>query len=102
MNVNMWFRPLFGSPIRKPVAASKFITQVAEALMPILCSMEPQETLFGTSVPSACGSFLGTRNNEIPLVPGGASGRRASTICTMFAAMSWSPAEMKILVPVMR
>ena len=28
---------------------------------------------------------------EIPLVPAGASGRRASTKCTMLSVMSWSP-----------
>jgi hypothetical protein len=32
--------------------------------------------------------------------PGGASGRRASTMWMMFSARSCSPAEMKILVPV--
>ncbi len=36
----------------------------------------------------------------MPLVPIGASGRRASTRWMMFAAMSCSPLEMKILVPV--
>ena len=34
-------------------------------------------------------------------MPAGASGRRASTRWTMFSARSCSPAEMKILVPVM-
>ncbi len=42
--VNMQLRPLFASPIKKPLAPSKFSTQVAEALIPILCSMEPQCT----------------------------------------------------------
>ena len=36
----------------------------------------------------------------MPRVPAGASGRRASTRCTMFSVRSCSPAEMKILVPV--
>ena len=39
---------------------------------------------------------------EIPLVPGGASGVRASTRWMMLSAMSCSPKEMKIFVPVMR
>ena len=38
----------------------------------------------------------------MPLVPPGASGRRASTRWRMFSVRSCSPAEMKILVPVMR
>ncbi|MCY1454449.1 hypothetical protein D9M71_715160 [compost metagenome] len=101
MKVNMQFKPLFAGPIRKPVAASKFITQVALPWMPILCSMEPQLTpLRSPAVPSALGNNLGTMNSEIPLVPAGASGRRASTMCTMLPDMSCSPAEMKILVPV--
>ncbi len=101
MKVNMQFRPLFGGPIRKPVAASKFITQVALPWMPILCSMEPQETaLRSPALPSALGRNFGTMNSEMPLVPCGASGRRARTIWTMLSAMSCSPAEMKILVPV--
>ena len=37
--VNMAFMPLFSSPTSQPVAPSKFMTQVAEALMPILCSI---------------------------------------------------------------
>ncbi|MCY1436933.1 hypothetical protein D9M71_530740 [compost metagenome] len=101
MKVNMQFRPLFAGPIRKPVAPSKFITQVALPWMPILCSMEPQETaLRSPTEPSAFGRNFGTMNREIPLVPAGASGRRARTIWTMLSAMSCSPAEMKILVPV--
>jgi hypothetical protein len=39
--VNMALRPLFAAPISQPSAPSKFITQVTEAWMPILCSMEP-------------------------------------------------------------
>jgi hypothetical protein len=55
-------------------------------------------------VPS--GSFLGTKNREMPRVPaglaaaGGASGKRAKTQCTMLSVKSWSPQLMKILVPV--
>ncbi len=36
----------------------------------------------------------------IPLMPGGASGMRASTRWSTFSARSWSPAEMKIFCPV--
>ena len=72
MKVNMQFRPLFGGPIRKPVAASKFITQVALPWIPILCSMEPQETaLRSPALPSALGRNFGTMNSEMPLVPCG-------------------------------
>jgi hypothetical protein len=38
----------------------------------------------------------------MPRVPAGASGNRASTRWTMFSVRSCSPAEMKILVPVIR
>ena len=41
---NMARIPLCGSPANQPVAPSKFSTHVAEALMPILCSMEAQAT----------------------------------------------------------
>ena len=98
---NMARMPLWGSPTSQPVASSKFMTQVAEALMPILCSMEPQPTpLRGPTLPSSLGRNLGTRNRLMPLVPLGASGRRARTRWTMFSVRSCSPAEMKILVPV--
>src|SRR5690606_41418360 len=40
--VNMAARPLFSSPTSQPLAPSKFITQVAEPLIPIFFSMEPQ------------------------------------------------------------
>ena len=80
------------------MAPSKFITQVAEALIPILCSMEPQETaLRAPTLPSASGRNFGTMNSEIPLVPAGAS--LASTRWTMFSLRSCSPAEMNIFVP---
>ncbi|MCY1460265.1 hypothetical protein D9M71_778110 [compost metagenome] len=82
------------------MAPSKFITQVAEALMPILCSMEPQLTaLRSPSEPSALTMTLGTRNSEIPLGPAGASGSLASTRWMMFSVRSCSPPVMKILVP---
>ncbi len=99
---NMAFRPLFGSPTIQPFAPSRLITQVALPWMPILCSMEPHFTpLRSPGLPPASGMNLGTTNSEMPLVPGGASGRRASTRWTMFSDRSCSPAEMKIFVPVM-
>ncbi|MNT82955.1 hypothetical protein D3C72_2227590 [compost metagenome] len=62
------------------MASSKFSTQVAEALMPILCSIEPQDTpLRSPASPVASGRNLGTMNSEMPLVPAGASGNLAST-----------------------
>ena len=77
----MALSPLFASPIKNPVAPSKLITQVAEDVIPILCSIDPQATAFLLSAsPSAFGRNLGTINNEIPLVPAGASGSLAKTI----------------------
>ncbi|MNJ57889.1 hypothetical protein D3C77_535000 [compost metagenome] len=83
------------------MAASKFITQVAEALMPIFFSSAPQVTpLRAPRLPSALTRNLGTMNRLMPRVPWGASGRRASTMWMMFSVRSCSPLEMKILVPV--
>ncbi|MNY56693.1 hypothetical protein D3C86_1927990 [compost metagenome] len=71
--------------------------------MPILCSMEPHlMPLRSPGLPLASGMNFGTTNSEMPLVPCGASGRRASTRWMMFSARSCSPAEMKILVPEIR
>ena len=100
--VNMPRMPLFSSPTSQPTESSNAITQVGEALMPILCSMLTQRTpLASPGAPSAVSRNFGTMKRLIPLMPGGASGRRASTRCTMFDVRSWSPAEMKILLPVM-
>ena len=69
--------------------------------MPIFSSIEPQVTPFGPpSEPSSLTVSLGTTNSEMPLVPAGAPSMRASTRWTMFSERSCSPAEMKILVPV--
>ena len=77
------------------------MTQVGDAWMPILCSIDTQRTsLRSPGLPSESTRNLGTINSEIPLVPAGASGSRARTRWTMFSAMSCSPKEMKILVPV--
>lgn len=101
MNVNMASRPLFGSAIIQAFESSKLMTAVAEALMPILCSRALQTTwLNSPAEPSAAGKNFGMMNSEMPRVPAGASGRQANTTWTMFSAMSCSPAEMKILVPV--
>ena len=68
--------------------------------MPILCSIEPQETpFFAPSDPSALTRTFGTMKSEMPLVPSGAPSMRASTRCTMFSVRSCSPPEMKIFVP---
>ncbi len=98
--VNIAARPLLGSPTIQPTAPSKFITQVADAWMPILCSMEPQESeLRAPSEPSSLTIILGTRNSEMPREPAGASGSLASTRWMMFSVRSCSPPVMKILVP---
>ena len=72
--------------------------------MPIFSSIEPQDDArcARPSEPSALGRNFGTMNSDRPRVPSGAPSMRASTRWTMFAARSCSPAEMKILVPVMR
>ena len=77
------------------------MTQVALAWMPILCSIEPQETAFrAPSEPSLFTIIFGTMNSDMPLVESGASGVLASTRWMMFSVRSCSPAEIKILVPV--
>ena len=102
MKTNMALRPLFGWPMIQPFAPSRFIWQVELPWMPIFSSMAPQVIgLRAPTVPSAFGRNFGTRNSEMPFEPSGASGTRASTRCRMFSAMSCSPAEMKILLPVM-
>ena len=73
-------RPSFSLPTKKPFAPSKFITQVAEALMPILCSIEPGATgLRSPNEPSSFTKNFGTMNKEIPREPAGASGVFAKT-----------------------
>ena len=84
--------PLWGAPTIQPLASSKLIWQVAEAFMPILCSSPDVTTpLRAPGRPSSVGSSLGTRNRLMPLIPFGASGRRASTRWMMFSLRSWSP-----------
>ncbi|MNC66469.1 hypothetical protein D3C75_1168650 [compost metagenome] len=81
MKVNIACKPRFSGPIKKPFALSKLITQVALPWIPILCSIEPQRTALRSAIePSAFTLNLGTMNNEIPLVPLGAPGRRAKTM----------------------
>src|ERR1041385_7964089 len=53
---------------------------VGGAWMPSLCSIEWARTSFrGPSEPSALSRNFGTRKSEMPLLPAGASGNRAST-----------------------
>ena len=100
---NIAGRPLCGSPTSVPIASSSTSWQVALPWMPILCSMPAQRMpLRAPRLPSAPTRNLGTTNRLMPLLPGGASGRRASTRCTMLGAMSCSPALMKILLPFSR
>ncbi|MCY1311942.1 hypothetical protein D9M70_623140 [compost metagenome] len=71
--------------------------------MPILCSMEPQVTPFGSPrLPSVMTWIFGTTNREMPFTPAGEPSIRASTRCTMFSVRSCSPAEMNILLPLSR
>ena len=56
------------------------MTQVAEALIPILCSIEPgPAALRSPTEPSSFTRNFGTMNNEIPREPAGASGVFANT-----------------------
>ena len=83
------------------MAPSSISWQVALPLMPILCSSALQKmALRSPRLPSPPTLNFETTKSEMPLLPCGASGRRASTRWTMFSAMSWSPAEMKIFCPV--
>ncbi len=78
----------------------KLSVQVAEPLMPILCSMFPQYTSLGSPrEPSELTQILGTMNRLKPLVPGMAPSMRASTRCIIFSVRSCSPHVMKRLVP---
>src|SRR5680860_506479 len=81
----------------------KLSSQVEEPLMPIFFSRDPQMTAFlSPREPSSLTLYLGTRNRLMPLIPGGASGRRARTRWMMFSVKSWSPAVMNILFPLIR
>ena len=77
-----------GTPTQPPFSP-KLSTQVAEPLMPILCSRALIDTSFDfSSVPSAFARTLGTMKSVSPLVPGGAPSTRASTRWTMSSARS--------------
>ncbi|MCY1529036.1 hypothetical protein D9M68_641620 [compost metagenome] len=77
---NIAARPLLGSPTSVPVAPSITICAVALPWMPILCSRPAQKIgLRSPSEPSALTWNFGTTNRLMPLLPLGASGRRAST-----------------------
>ncbi len=86
------------------MAPSRLSCAVALPWMPILCSMPVQKMALRSPssvfLSSVLTRNLGTTNRLMPLLPAGASGRRASTRCTMFSAMSCSPALMKIFWPV--
>src|SRR5215475_7123123 len=65
------------------------MTQVGLAWMPSLCSSDTQRrSLRLPGLPSAPGRNLGTMNSEMPRTPGGASGVRPSTRCTMFSVVA--------------
>src|SRR3546814_2981354 len=73
------------------------MTQVGEAWMPILCSIETQRTsLNSPGDPSVLSRNLGTRKSEMPRLPAGASGVRASTRWTILSVRSCSPKVMNI------
>ena len=70
-----------------------------ERFLPKMVSGQWSGTMCLTE-PSSFGRYLGTTNRLIPFTPLGASGSRARTRWMMFSVRSWSPAEMKILLPV--
>ena len=72
---NMARMPLCGSPMSQPWAPSKFMTQVADALMPILCSIEPQAHAIARTrlAIRVLARNFGTRNRLMPFTPVGAS-----------------------------
>ena len=83
-------------------SSPKFRVQVAEPLIPILCSTFPVLTsLNSPREPSSFTLYLGTMNMEMPLVPAGSPSILARTGWTILGVRSWSPLEMNILVPVM-
>mmetsp|Transcript_27847 Transcript_27847/g.65777 ORF Transcript_27847/g.65777 Transcript_27847/m.65777 type:complete len:214 (+) Transcript_27847:812-1453(+) len=89
MKVNMWLRPRFSVPMSQPLAPSNSIWHVGLPWQPILSSMRETCTLLSApDAPSASTSRLGTRKSEMPFVPSGAPGSRASTQCTMFSVRS--------------
>ena len=60
--------------------------QVGLAWIPSFSSRETQRTsLRGPGEPSGLSRNLGIRNSEMPRVPGGASGVRASTMWMVFS-----------------
>ena len=65
---------------------------MGEPWMPSLCSSDSVFTpLRSPSEPSSFTRNFGTMKQEMPLVPAGAPGVRASTRCTIWSVMSWSP-----------
>ena len=91
-------------PSRQAMASSKFSTQVAWPLIPILCSMPPVLTpLRVPIVPSSLTRNLGTMKKltveRSSWIWPFSSGILAITIWMMLSVRSWSPPEMKILVP---
>ena len=87
-----------GAPEQKKMFVAKMVAGQWTGTMNLI---EPQDTpLRAPSDPSALTRTFGTTNSETPLIPLGAPSIRASTRWMMLSARSCSPAEMKILVPV--
>ncbi len=111
---NMQARPLPASPTSQPIAPAsppgrkrpspKFSSVLVVPRKPILwLSPASVTSLRSPTEPSSASSFLGTRNSEMPFVPGTSfpSGPVifASTRWTMFSVSSCSPPEIHILLP---
>jgi hypothetical protein len=89
---------IFGFGIGAMLAAQ--IGYIFRADSIILCSMPLQKIpLRAPNWPWASSRCLETTNKLMPLLPAGASGKRANTKCTMLLTKSWSPELMKILLP---
>ncbi len=100
---NMMRMPLNSSPTNQPLhgpVAPKAMLQVADPLMPILCSMPTTFASLRSRIASSASKlYFGTMNSERPFVPAGAPGVRASTKWITLFVRSWSPPEMKIFSP---
>ena len=86
---NICAMPSWTPPTSRPrhgAWAPSVSSQVAEALMPILCStLVHTMPLRAPRLPSASTQYLGTMNIDRPLVPGLPPTGRARTMWTMFA-----------------
>mmetsp|Transcript_28953 Transcript_28953/g.87654 ORF Transcript_28953/g.87654 Transcript_28953/m.87654 type:complete len:214 (+) Transcript_28953:849-1490(+) len=106
--MNMQCSPWLGSPTRWPVAPpvaspNSSSPALTLAVCPILWLSPPSRTSLRSpsETPSSLNesACFGTRKREMPLVPAGAPGSLASTMCTMVPPKLFSAAVIHILFP---